>query len=284
MSKYKVSYEELINLYISHLRNWLRESLMESRGFPPTLVMSLVNEHVRINSGDLNNRKKWSKQYKEYQANLVQARRAVVEFEKVAFPNVKCYSQGGRRFSTKVKSSLHYDNSKKPLYKRGYEFATYPLEVIFDNVEGPKLSYEEKNLTDSIFNAVIKYYKMTDDQYMDILSKVKLNRPEMLFESEDSKGIECNSNNCEIDVVVEDEDEVLDDEIEGEVENNDKQEVEHSHRDLLYNMEDFFNETFVSLSYGSNIDDVSQCRRTKRVNSTSQTDRRVTRQRKYISS
>ena len=123
---------------------------------------------------------------------------------------------------------------------------------------------------------------MTDDQYMDILSKVKLNSPEMLFESEDSKGFECYSNNCEIDVVVEDEDVVLDDEIEGEVEN--KQEVEHSHRDLLYNMEDFFNETFVSLSYGSNIDDVSQCRRTKRVNSISQTDRRVTRQRKYISS
>ena len=279
MSKYKVSYEELINLYISHLRNWLRESLMESRGFPPTLVMSLVNEHVRINSGDLNNRKKWSKQYKEYQANLVQARRAVVEFEKVAFPNVKCYSQGGRRFSTKVKSSLHYDNSKKPLYKRGYEFATYPLEVIFDNVEGPKLSYEEKNLTDSIFNAVIKYYKMTYDQYMDILSKVKLNRPEMLFQSEDSKGIEYHSNNCEIDVVVDDEDEV----VHGEIE-DDKQGVEHVTPDLLYNMEDLFNENFVGLSYDFNMNDVSLCRRTKRVNNVSQTDRRVTRQRKNISS
>ena len=112
MIKYKVTLEELINLYISHLRNWLRESLMESRGFPPTLVMSLVDEHVLINGGDLSNRKKWSKQYKEYQANLVQARRAVVEFEKVAFPNVKCYSQGGRRFSSKVKSSFHIDSSK----------------------------------------------------------------------------------------------------------------------------------------------------------------------------
>jgi len=166
-------------------------------------------QHVLINGGDLNNRKKWSKPYKEYQANLVQARRAVVEFEKVAFLNVKCVSQGGRRFSTKVKSSLHYGNSRKPSYKRGYEFATYPLEVIFDNAEGPKLSFEEKNLTDSIFNAVIKYYKMKYDQYMDNLSKVKLNRPEMLFQSEDSKEIEYHSNNCETDVVVEDEDEVL---------------------------------------------------------------------------
>jgi len=284
MSKYKVSYEELINLYISHLRNWLRESLMESRGFAPTLVMSLVNEHVLINSGDLNNRKKWSKQYKEYQANLVQARRAVVEFEKVAFPNVKCYSQGGRRFSTKVKSSLHYGICRKPSYKRGYEFATYPLEVVFDNVEGPKLSFEEKNLTDSIFNAVIKYYKMTYDEYIDILSKVKLNRPEMLFQSEDSKGIEYHSNNCEIDVDVDDDDEVLHGEIEDKAENYDKQEVEHVTRDLLYNMEDLFNENFVSLSYDCNMNDVSLCRRTKRVNSVCQTDRRITRQRKSISS
>jgi hypothetical protein len=102
----------------------------------------LVDEHVQINGGDLSNRKKWSKQYKDYQSNLVQARRAVVEFEKVAFPNVKCYSQVGRRFSTKVKSSLHYDNSKKTSYKRGYEFAAYPLEVIFDNVDCPKLSFD----------------------------------------------------------------------------------------------------------------------------------------------
>ena len=192
--------------------------------------------------------------------------------------------KGGKRFSTKVKPSLHYDNSKKPSYKRGYEFATYPLEAIFDNVKGPKLSFEEKNLTNSIFNAVIKYYKMTYDQYMDILSKVKLSRPKMLFQSEDSKGIEYYSNNCDIDVVVEDEDEVLHGEIEDEVENNDKQEVEHIHRDLLYNMEDLFNEKFVSLSYGFNMNDVSRCRRTKRVNSVCQTDRRNTRQRKNISS
>ena len=234
MSKYKVSYEELINLYISHLRNWLRESLMESRGFPPTLVMSLVNEHVLINSGDLNNRKKWSKQYKEYQANLVQARRAVVEFEKVAFPNVKCYSQGGKRFSTKVKSSLHYGICRKPSYKRGYEFATYPLEVVFDNVEGPKLSFEEKNLTDSIFNAVIKYYKMTADQYKDILSKVKLNRPEMLLQSEDG-------------------------EMKDKVENDYQQNDEYRYGDLFYNMEDLFNENFVSFNHDSNMTDVSRC-------------------------
>ena len=69
---------------------------------PPTLVMSLVNEHVRINSGDLNNRKKWSKQFKEYQANLVQARRAVVEFEKVAFPNVKCLVKVAEDFQPKL--------------------------------------------------------------------------------------------------------------------------------------------------------------------------------------
>jgi hypothetical protein len=46
----------------------------------------------------------------------------------------------------------------KSSYKRGYEFATYPLKAIFDNVEGPKLSLEEKNLTDSIFHAVIKLF------------------------------------------------------------------------------------------------------------------------------
>jgi hypothetical protein len=120
MNKYKQSYEEFINLYISD--QWLRESLMESREFPPAVVRYLVNEHVLVNGGDLSNRRKWSKQYKKYQSNLVQARSTVVEFEKVAFPNVKCYSQGGRRFSTKVKSSLHHDSSKKPSYKRGYEF------------------------------------------------------------------------------------------------------------------------------------------------------------------
>jgi hypothetical protein len=158
------------------------------------------------------------------------------------------------------------------------------LEVVFDNVEGPKLSFEEKNLTDSIFNAVIKYYKMTYDEYIDILSKVKLNRPEMLFQSEDSKGIEYHSNNCEIDVDVDDDDEVLHGEIEDKAENYDKQEVEHVTRDLLYNMEDLFNENFVSLSYDSNMNDVSLCRRTKRVNSVCQTDRRITRQRKSISS
>jgi len=259
MIKYKVTLEELINLYISHLRNWLRESLMESRGFAPTLVMSLVNEHVLINSGDLNNRRKWSKQYKEYQANLVQARRAVVEFEKVAFPNVKCYSQGGKRFSSKVKSSFHFDSSKKPIYKRGYEFATYPLEVIFDNVEGPKLSFEEKNLTDSIFNAIIKYYKMTADQYKDILSNVKLNRPEMLLQTENG-------------------------EIEDKVENDYQQNDEYRYGDLFYNMEDLFNENFVSSNHDLNITDESRCRRTKRVNSDLQSDRRVTRQRKNVSS
>jgi hypothetical protein len=44
---------------------------MESRGFPPAVVRNLVDEHVLINGGDLNNRKKWSKPYREYQANLV---------------------------------------------------------------------------------------------------------------------------------------------------------------------------------------------------------------------
>ena len=73
-------------------------------------------------------------------------------------------------------------------------------------------------------------------------------------------------------------------EIEDKVENNDKQEVEHVHRDLLYNMEDLFNENFVSLSYDFNMNDVSRCRRTKRVNSVCQNDRRVTRQRRNISS
>ena len=71
MNKFKVSYVELIKLYICHLRDWLRESLMESRGFPPAVVRNLVDEHVLINGGDLNNRKKWSKPYREYQANLV---------------------------------------------------------------------------------------------------------------------------------------------------------------------------------------------------------------------
>ena len=282
MNKYKVSYDELINLYITDLRKWLRESLLESKGFPPAVVMNLVNEHVLINGGDLNNRSKWSKRYKEYQTNLVQARRAVVEFEKVAFPNAICYNQGGRRFSSKVKSSIH---SKKPSYKRGYEFATYPLEVVFDNVEGPKLSFEEKNLSDSILNAVIKYYEMTADQYKDILSNVKLNRPEMLFQSEDGEGIEHHSNNCEIDVDVDvDEDEVLHSEIEDEVEKDDKQEDEYGFRDLVYNMDDMFNENFVCFTHGSNMNDVSRCRRTKRVNSVCQTDRRITRQRKNISS
>ena len=89
---------------------------------------------------------------------------------------------------------------------------------------------------------------------------------------------------CEIDVVVEDEDEVLHGEIEDKVENYDKQEVEHVTRDLLYNMEDLFNENFDRLSYDSNMNDVSLCRKTKRVNSVCQTDRRITRQRKSISS
>ena len=64
-------------------------------------------------------------------------------------------------------------------------------------------------------------------------------------------------------------------EIEDKVENYDKQEVEHVYRDLLYNMEDLFNENFVSLSYDFNMNDVSLCRRTKRVNSVCQTDRRL---------
>ena len=112
---------------------------------------------------------------------------------------------------------------KKPIYKRGYEFATYPLKVIFDNVEGPKLSFEEKNLTDSIFNAIIKYYKMTANQYKDILSKVKLNRPEMLLQTEDG-------------------------EIEDKVENDYQQKDEYRYGDLFYYMEDLFNENFVSFN------------------------------------
>ena len=119
---------------------------------------------------------------------------------------------------------------------------------------------------------------------MDILSKVKLNRPEMLFQSEDSKGIGYHLNNCEIDVVVDDEDEVLHGDIEDKVENYEKQEIEHVTRDLLYNMEDLFNENFVRLSYDFNMNDVSLCNSTKRVNSVCQTDRRFTRQRKIISS
>jgi hypothetical protein len=138
-----------------------------------------------------------------------------------------------------------------------YSQAITNLKVIFDNVEGPKLSFEEKNLTDSIFNAIIKYYKMTPDQYKDILSKVKLNRPEMLLQSEDA-------------------------EIEDKVENDDQQKDEHGYSDLFYNMEDLFNENFVSFIHDSNVTDVSRCRRTKRVNSDFQTDRRVTRQRKNI--
>ena len=31
-------------------------------------------------------------------------------------------------------------------YYIGYKFVTYPLEVVFDNVEGQKLSFEEKSL------------------------------------------------------------------------------------------------------------------------------------------
>jgi hypothetical protein len=77
---------------------------------------------------------------------------------------------------------------------------------------------------------------------------------------------------------------VLHGEIEDEVENNDKQEVEYVHRDLFHNMEDLFNENFLSLTHDSNMNYVSRCRRTKRVNSVCQTDRRVTRQRKNIPS
>ena len=48
MIKYKVSYEELINLYISDLHNWLRESLMESREFPPAVVMNMFSLMIVI--------------------------------------------------------------------------------------------------------------------------------------------------------------------------------------------------------------------------------------------
>jgi hypothetical protein len=92
---------------------------------------------------------------------------------------------------------------------------------------------------------------MTADQYKEILSKVKFNRPEMLFHSEDSKGIEYYSTNCEIDYVVFD--------------------------------EDMFNENFDSFTHGSNMTNLSRCSRIKRVNSDCQTDRRVTKKRKNIS-
>jgi len=41
------------------------------------------------------------------------------------------------------------------------------------------LNCPSKSLTDFVLNALIKYYKMTADQYKVILSKVKLIHPEM---------------------------------------------------------------------------------------------------------
>jgi len=54
MNKYYVSYDELIILYISDLRQWMKGLLAESRS--PS-VIKLVNEHVKKIIGDLNNRK-----------------------------------------------------------------------------------------------------------------------------------------------------------------------------------------------------------------------------------
>ena len=75
---------------------------------------------------------------------------------------------------------------------------------------------------------------MTADQYKDILSKVKLNRPEMLLQSEDG-------------------------EMEDKVENDYQQKDEYGYGDLFYNMEDLFNENFVSVNHDSNMTDVSRC-------------------------
>ena len=106
----------------------MRESLIESRGFP-------LN-----NSGDLNNRKKWSRQNKENK-RIDRAKRAVNKF--------------AEDFQRKLNLLL----------------IMIVLKVVFDNVEGPKLSFEEKYLADS-------------------------------------EGIEFQSTNCEIDVI-DDDDEVL---------------------------------------------------------------------------
>jgi len=84
----------------------LRESLIESRGFP-------LN-----NSGDLNNRKKWRRQKKRVQKNS-RAKRAVKRF--------------AEDFQRKLNLLL----------------IMIVLKVIFDNVEGQKLSFEEKHLADS---------------------------------------------------------------------------------------------------------------------------------------
>jgi hypothetical protein len=73
-------------------------------------------------------------------------------------------------------------------------------------------------------------------------------------------------------------------EIEDKVENDYQQNDEYRYGDLFYNMEDLFNENFVSSNHDLNITDESRCRRTKRVNSDLQSDRRVTRQRKNVSS
>lgn len=181
MNKYNVTYEALSILYDNNVRKSMHEKILEKANYPRAKVDRIIKDNKEKNRGNVNDRTKWSEEFRFYNTQKVKANRAVVCFEKIAFPGIIFEPRGGKRISSKNTKQKNNDINKMPIYKKGFEFATYPLAINFDKNDGPSLSFEEKNISHSIFNGVIKYFQMTSMQYQEILQNVKQKHPEMLL-------------------------------------------------------------------------------------------------------
>lgn len=185
-------------MYRYKLRKEFNEVYCEARGFSPSRVALLKLE----NKGK-KDKMNWTEDFKKYNRIYRAAKLNVRKFETTAFPGEVFEPRGGKRTTAEVNNN-DLQNSRKgrrlsnnqPTTKTSRtggnlsnnqpttQFNKVPLKISFKRHSSPTLSRPVTTLDHAILNEIIKYFDLKQDQYTEILDKVKEHYPEMIMRNE----------------------------------------------------------------------------------------------------
>jgi hypothetical protein len=196
--KFNLSLVELVEVYRYKLRKEFNEVYCEARGFSPSRVALLEIEN-KGKKGKMN----WTEDFKKYKRIYRAAKSNVRKFETTAFPGEVFERRGGKRTTAEVDNN-NLQNSRRgrrlsnnqPTTKNSRiggrlsnnqpttQFNKVPLKISFKRHSTPTLSRPVTTLDHAILNEIIKYFDLKQDQYTEILDKVKEHYPEMIMRNE----------------------------------------------------------------------------------------------------
>lgn len=196
--KFNVSLVELVEVYRYKLRKEFNEIYCEARGFSPSRVALL-----KIENKGKKDKMNWTEDFKKYKRIYRSAKSNVRKFETTAFPGEVFEPRGGKRTTAEVDNN-NLQNSRRgrrlsnnqPTTKNSRiggslsnnqpttQFSKVPLKISFKRHSSPTLSRPVTTLDHAILNEIIKYFDLKQDQYAEILDKVKEHYPEMIMRNE----------------------------------------------------------------------------------------------------